>query len=93
MEMKEVSRVRLSELMNENKSRRYYLPIEGWQVPILHGLIALVAAHPGVKKLGWPTRTVIAEVRAWCLKRFEEWGFSPEEIEYLDKMREQEQKG
>jgi hypothetical protein len=33
-----------------------------------------------------------AEVRSWCLKRFEEWGFSPGEVEFLDKMREQEQK-
>jgi len=27
--------------------------MEAWQMPILHGLIALAAEDPGVKDLGW----------------------------------------
>jgi len=88
MKKKEVTWDRYSEVLLEHQDEIYYIAIRASETPILHGLIALAAAHPGVKKLGWPTKRFITQVRYWCRERFKEWGFSPEEAEYLDKMRE-----
>ena len=76
------------QVLNQHKHEVYHFDLQGWQMPVLHGLIALAADHPGVKRLGWPTQRLIAQVRWWCREKFSEWGFSPEEVEYLDKMRE-----
>jgi hypothetical protein len=88
-EMKEVTREKYALVLEEYKNDDYILNLKGWQVPIIHGLIALAADHPGIQRLGWPTKQVIAEVRSWCKDKFIEWGFTTEEAEYLDKMREE----
>ena len=87
-EMKEVTKKQFAEALERHTSEEYHLVLKGWQVPILHGLIALAADHPGIKELGWPTKQVIGEVRSWCCQKFGMWGLTPEEVEYLDKMRE-----
>ena len=88
---KEVTREQYSEALLKHQDYIYQIAIKGWQIPILHGLITLAADHPSVKKLGWPTKQLITQVRWWCREKFKEWGFSPEEVEYLDKMREEVQ--
>ncbi len=88
MEMKEVSPARYKEKLLENRESTYALSLNAWQVPLLHGLVALAADHPEVLKMGGHTRDLIQEVRRWCRHVFAEWGFSPEEVEYLDRMRE-----
>ena len=88
-EMKVVTREQYAEASEKHKTEQYHLVLKGWQVPILHGLIALAADHPGIQLMGWPTRQTIAIVRWWCKQRFTDWGFTPEEVEYLDKMREE----
>lgn len=85
MEQKAVSFQRLLKVMWLHKCKVYALELDGWEIPVLHGLILLAAEHPGMKALGEPTRQVISQVRAWCLEVFKEWGFSPEEVEFLDK--------
>ena len=87
MEMKEVSPDRYKEKLAENRECMYTLSLNAWQVPLLHGLVTLAADHPEVLKLGGFTREFIQELRRWCRRVFAEWGFSPEEIEYLDRMR------
>jgi len=72
------------------KDEDYTLTIKGWQVAVLHGLIALAADHPGIKKMHGPTQQVIKEVREWCKNKFRTWGFTQEEIEFLDRIRERE---
>lgn len=87
----EVTKEQYAQALDQHKDEVYHIALKGWQMPILHGLIALAADHPGVKKLGWPTKQLINQVRWWCREKFTEWGFSPEEVEYLDKMREDAQ--
>jgi predicted RNA-binding protein with EMAP domain len=81
--------VKFTDLMTRHKDDQYPLILDGWQIGILHGLIALVADHPGVQKLGKPTSQTIREVRGWCKNIFTAWGFGWEEVEYLDTMRDQ----
>lgn len=92
VEMKRVTPEQYVDKLNENKHKEYTLQLRAWQVPILHGLIALAADHPGVRNLGIHTHQTIKEVRTWCKNVFALWGFTPEEVEFLDKMREQENK-
>lgn len=87
-EMKVVTPEHYAKVLDQHKHEVYHLALQGWQMPILHGLIALAADHPGIKMLSWPTRQLINQVRWWCREKFSEWGFSPEEVEYLDKKRE-----
>ncbi len=91
MEKKEVTEERFLQALAEHEDEVYHIEIKAWQMPILHALIALGAGHPEVKTLGSPTKDLITQVRWWCRERFSEWGFSPEEVEYLDKLREDAQ--
>ena len=91
VKMKEVSREQYTQVLDRHKHEVYHIALKGWQIPILHGLITLAADNPGVKNLGWPTKQLIAQVRWWCKEKFSEWGFSPQEVEYLDKMRQDAQ--
>lgn len=88
-EMKEVTPERFACILDKHKTEDYHLLLKGWQVPILHGLIALAADHPGIQELGSPTHGAIKIIRGWCKWVFSRWGFTPEEVEYLDKMREE----
>jgi len=91
-EMKEVTEEHYAEVLDQHKDEVYQISFLGWQMPILHGLIALAADHPGVKELGWPTQDLITHIRWWCREKFSEWGFSPEEVKYLDTMRKEVKK-
>ncbi|MBA7716293.1 hypothetical protein ES703_125363 [subsurface metagenome] len=95
MKKKAVTEEHYAQVLSQHMDEVYHIAIKGWQMPILHGLIVLAADHPGVKKRGWPTKQFITQARWWCREKFKEWGFSPEEVEYLDKMREvsQERRG
>ncbi|GAI75739.1 unnamed protein product [marine sediment metagenome] len=87
--MKQVTNERYAEILDTHKNNEYHLVLKGWQVPILHGLIALAADHPGIKAMDQPTKQLIAQVRLWCKDKFRSWGFTPQQVEYLDKMREE----
>ncbi len=84
---KEVTPEQFYESLTKYNDETYHLALKGWQVAILHGLVALAADHPGIKKMHEPTQSVITDFREWCKRIFAEWGFTPEEVEYLDKMR------
>ncbi len=87
-EMKEVTPQQFHDRFLPHKDTVYYLRLQGWEVAILHGLISLVADHPGIKAMQGPTHQAIDHVRSWCNGKFALWGFTPEEVEYLDNMRE-----
>jgi hypothetical protein len=88
--MKEVTMEEFGQKMREHLFDEYHPELHGWQIGIMHGLACLVADHPGVQKMSQPTQGTIREVRDWCLQIFGQWGFTAEEIEWLDKMREVE---
>ena len=92
MEKKPVSIERYSQVLDEHKDKGYEMVINAWEMPLLHGLITLVAEHPGVQQATGPTKEFIAQIRWWCREKFAEWGFTPEEVEYLDTRREDAQK-
>lgn len=79
-----VSKERFGELLGKNFQNLYILTLSGWEVSILHGLVALAADHPEVKGLGRPTRRFIRSVRTWFKTVFLDWGFSQGEAHYLD---------
>lgn len=88
VEMKRVTPQEYVDKLMAHKDEVYRIPLAAWQVPVLHGLIALAADHPGVKTLSVHTSQIIQELREWCKNVFAQWGFTPEEVEFLDKMRE-----
>ena len=93
MEKKEVSIKRYSQVLNEHKEEVYDIAIGAWQVPILHGLITPLADDPSMKGLtGRAAKDLIEQIRWWCRQKFREWGFTPEEVEYLDTRREETRK-
>lgn len=49
--MKQVTSEKYAEILDRHKNNEYHLVLKGWQVPILHGLIALAADHPGIKAM------------------------------------------
>ncbi len=87
MEKKKVTEERFLQALAEHEDEVYHLQLKAWQMPILHGLISLAADHPGVNDKGWPTKQLITQIGWWCREKFSDWGFSPEEVEYLDQMR------
>lgn len=86
--MKEVTPQQFHDRFLPYKNNVYYLRLQGWEVAILHGLISLVADHPNIKAMQGPTNQVIDHVRLWCSGKFGLWGFTPEEVEYLDEIRD-----
>jgi len=91
MQKKKVTLDQYARVLEEHKEEVYDIAIKAWQMPILHGLITLAADHPGVQKMGRPIKDLIEQVRWWCREKFSEWGFTAEEVEYLDTMREEVQ--
>lgn len=85
-----VSEEKFAERLWANARVDYVLPLNGWQVPIIHGLVALAADHPGVQSMSQDTQEAIRHVRDWCKAVFIDWGLSPGEAVYLDTMREGE---
>jgi hypothetical protein len=63
----------------------YTLELDGWEVPFLHGLMVLAANHPDHDHMSALQRETILQVRTWCCEVFKTWGFSPEQVEWLDK--------
>ena len=84
MQQKVVPFERYVELMRKHKSKLYNLELDGWEVPVLQGLILLASRHPSLAKPGEPTRRVINEVKLWCRQVLLGWGYSAAEIEYLE---------
>ena len=87
-EMQKVTPHQFHDRLLPYKDTICYLRLQGWEVAILHGLISLVADHPNIKAMQGPTNQMINHVRLWCNSKFTLWGFTPEEVEYLENMRE-----
>jgi hypothetical protein len=83
--MKVVTFTKYLEQIRKHKNKLYTLELDGWQVPVLHGLVVLASQHPALKTGHYPSNQVITEFREWCKQVFKGWGYSPEEIEFLDK--------
>lgn len=60
------------------------LPLESWEVGLLHGMIRLALADPGAIFLSGTSRLAIQRWRDFCLTVITSWGFSPEEVAWLD---------
>lgn len=90
---KPVSQERFGEALKLGFHRKYTLELEGFQLSILHGLVALATDHPGIKGMSPVILKVIREVRDFCLAAFRDWGLDEEEVFYLDTMRVEVQSG
>lgn len=84
MGKREVTIEQYTRVLDEHKDEVYEIAFLAWQMPVLHTLVAQAADHPNVQKMGGPTKDLIEQIRWWCREKFREWGFTPEEVEYLD---------
>jgi hypothetical protein len=78
------------ERLEATADKDYIMPAKGWEVAVLHGLVALAADHPGVEMLHAETQAVIRRIREWCMAVFIDMGFSPGEAVFLNTAREGE---
>lgn len=69
---------------SEEEGLEWELPLKPIQVTLFHGIIALAMKHPAVQRMNPLTLRLMAELRAWCLDRCQEMGFTPEEVVALD---------
>jgi hypothetical protein len=60
------------------------MPFEGWEIGLLHGMILIALANPGTKSLSNTSRLAIKRWREFCLTVIQSWGFTPEEVAWLD---------
>ncbi len=60
------------------------MPFEGWEIGMLHGMIRIALANPGTKSLSNTSRLAIKRWRDFCLTVIASWGFTPEEVAWLD---------
>lgn len=79
---------RFIEVLTPHMEADFIMPVKGWQVGFLHGMIALAMTHPDMKKLG-NVEAFGQQVRDWCKQTFLSMGFTSEEVEMLDKLREE----
>jgi hypothetical protein len=86
---KPVSIEEFTEKMMSHANESYTLEIYGWQVGILHGMVALAASHPQVKQMNQATLGTIKAIRTMCLEVMRTWGIDQETLDYLDKAREE----
>lgn len=84
----EVTYQEFSEALERNWQKQYQLNLTGIEIPVLHGLIALAEDHPGIKDLGSHTHNIIKKIRGFTLDCFRDWGFTEEQVHYIDTMRE-----
>jgi hypothetical protein len=87
--MKTIDIHTFAETMKPHAKESYSLEICGWQVAIIHGLIALAASHPSVKNMNQTTQITIKTVRTMCLEIKRTWGLDQESLDYLDRSHEQ----
>ena len=83
-----VSKERFLEVLGFHARDLYTVHISGWRVPIIHGLMALMMRLPGLARESPSVYTTIARIRKACLQAMRGWGFSEEEIDWLDHARE-----
>jgi hypothetical protein len=84
MSGQEVSLKEFAVKMYRHRLDLYTLELDGYTVPVLHGLIALAARHPGIAKMGDPTRATIDQIRNWTLEVMRGWGFTNDQLKWLD---------
>jgi hypothetical protein len=71
-------------VMRKNDGRTFWLELSALDVGILHGALRLMLTHPAVRVLSDPFRDMAGRLRAWCVKKYLDMGFSQEQADYLD---------
>jgi hypothetical protein len=72
------------EISQPHMKEQVILPLEGWEVGLLHGIIRIALAHPGTQNLSNTSHLAIARWREFCLTVIGSWGFTPDEVAWLD---------
>ena len=60
------------------------LPLEGWEVGLLHGVIRIAMSVRGVNTLSITSRLAIKRWREFCCTVMLSWGFTEAEVAWLD---------
>jgi CheY-like chemotaxis protein len=79
---------RFTDALRHNGDRVYTLRMKGWEVGILHGLVALAADYPGIQKQSDQTHRIIQDFREWCQIVWIDMGLIAQEARLLDELRE-----
>ena len=71
-----------------NREKTYAYQISAAEVSVLHGLIRLANAHPGVRELSENTQDAIFCFREFCKEVWQDIGLTKEEATAIDQLRE-----
>jgi len=87
-EVKEPQEVSIQEYVSLAKSfadKIYMMPVPGKYLGILHGAVQLASRHPGVQEMSLEIQMALDEFVEWCNCLYLEWGFTLEEIAWLNR--------
>ncbi len=84
--MTEVTIERLKKLIKERGNEVYDLSFQGWQIPVLYGVLKLATFEPGFDELPSQPKDFIRQASWWCEEKFRLWGLTPEEIESIKQL-------
>ena len=84
--MEPVSQDEFTQKAIEHKDDVCVFHLQGYEVPVIHGILALGASHPGTKSMHSKSLDAIAIFREQLRDVFASWGFSPGQVDFLDIM-------
>ena len=77
------------QVLDSKGNEIYTLELRGWEVDILHSLLALAMDHPGMQKMSQPTHQAVRRYRGWCKEVWVKMGLSEEDATLVDRLREE----
>jgi hypothetical protein len=80
----EVSMERYEQISRPHLKDDCNLSLKGWQVPLLHGVILMAERAFAIKSLSPLSQAAIKYWSGWCLDTMEGWGFTREELAWLN---------
>lgn len=81
---------KLSRLLVADRAEPVMVRISQCDLLLLHGLVCLAAAHPGIQDMSPQSKEFIFSFREVCRKNWVELGLTEEEAEGLDRLQEVE---
>ncbi|MCK9598683.1 MAG: hypothetical protein M0R06_06555 [Sphaerochaeta sp.] len=85
--MKEVSYERYLAVIEPILGEQFMMILNPLQITAMHGALADTMEHPQVKNELTHAYELLSSLRKWCLQSFEDMGFTPDEVEWLDKTK------
>lgn len=82
-EPKEVFQQRFNAVMDVHYKDQAALSLQGWEVPMLYGMVSLALENPDAKQLSGSVALAIRRWLEWCIDTMAGWGLTESEIAWL----------